>query len=280
MQNHENTDTTALTRVPWNKGKLIGGFGFIRKWSATDAAAYEGRRLREGLLDKANTAGGVWADTAYRSQANEEFLAKNGFVSHVHRKKPKGRAMPEAISRANNAKSKIRSKVEHVFAKQKDRMGLFIRTIGIARATVKIGMTNLVYNIKRLLFLRRQTKFGTQTVQNHSIMLTQPIYRSVRLAARCAATADRRSAAWNVRTPPKRHSVCQRIVLDALNSTLSDLNPRLVQSGALLSVAALWRFRKRHKLDASNNCVSVAGSMVRVAERVRFRVFRAPALDE
>jgi hypothetical protein len=34
-------------------------------------------------------------------------------------------------------------------------MGLFIRTIGIARATVKIGLTNLVYNIKRLLFLRR-----------------------------------------------------------------------------------------------------------------------------
>jgi|SRR5208283_5494021 len=28
------------------------GFGFIRKWSATDAAACEGRRLREGLLDK------------------------------------------------------------------------------------------------------------------------------------------------------------------------------------------------------------------------------------
>jgi IS5 family transposase len=102
------------------------GFGFICKWSATDAAAYEGRRLREGLLDKANTAGGVWADTAYRSQANEEFLAKNGFVSHVHRKKPKGRAMSEAITRANNAQSKIRSKVEHVFAEQKDRMGLFI----------------------------------------------------------------------------------------------------------------------------------------------------------
>jgi IS5 family transposase len=63
--------------------------------------------------------------------------------------------MPEVISRANNAKSKIRSKVEHVFAEQKDRMGLFIRTIGIARATVKIGLTNLVYNIKRQLFLRR-----------------------------------------------------------------------------------------------------------------------------
>jgi IS5 family transposase len=131
------------------------GFGFIRQWATTDAAAYEGRRLREGLLDKTNTASGVWADTAYRSAVNEAFLARNGFVSHIHRKKPKGCAMPEAIRRANNAKSKIRSRVEHVFAEQKDRMDLFIRTIGIARATIKIGMANLVYNIKRLLFLRR-----------------------------------------------------------------------------------------------------------------------------
>jgi transposase, IS5 family len=44
--------------------------------------------------------------------------------------------MPGAIRRANNAKSKIRSKVEHVFAEQKDRMDSFIRTIGIARATI------------------------------------------------------------------------------------------------------------------------------------------------
>jgi hypothetical protein len=32
----------------------------------------------------------VWADTANRSAANETFLTKNGFVSHIHRKKPKG----------------------------------------------------------------------------------------------------------------------------------------------------------------------------------------------
>jgi IS5 family transposase len=131
------------------------GFGFIRKWAATDAAAYEGARLREGLLDKSNTASGVWADTAYRSAANEAFMEKSGFVSHVHRKKPKGRPMPEAVRRANAAKSKVRSRIEHVFAEEKDRMGLFIRTIGIARARVKIGMANLVYNFKRLLFLQR-----------------------------------------------------------------------------------------------------------------------------
>src|SRR3954449_10276790 len=103
-----------------------------------------------------NTASGVWADTAYRSAANEAFMEKHGFTSRVHRKKPKGRAMPGAIRRANNAKSKIRARVEHVFAAQKDRMDLFIRTIGIARAITKIGMANLVYNIKRLVCLRRR----------------------------------------------------------------------------------------------------------------------------
>ena len=77
-------------------------FGFIRRWAATDAAAYEGCRLRQGLLDKSNTASGLWADTAYRSAANETFLNKNGFVSHIHRKKP-GRAMPETMRRANNS---------------------------------------------------------------------------------------------------------------------------------------------------------------------------------
>ena len=40
-----------------NHISLDRGFGFIRKWSATDAAAYEGRRLRDGLLDKPTRRG-------------------------------------------------------------------------------------------------------------------------------------------------------------------------------------------------------------------------------
>ncbi len=121
----------------------------------TDAAAYEGRLLRQGLLDKTNTASQVWADTAYRSKANETYMAENGFTSRVHRKKPKGRPMNERSRRANARKSGVRSRIEHVFAEQKSRMGLFIRTIGIARARVKIGVANLVYNMKRLIWLER-----------------------------------------------------------------------------------------------------------------------------
>ena len=33
-------------------------------------------------------------------------------------------------------------------------MGLVVRTIGIARARVKIGMANLAYNIRRFVWLR------------------------------------------------------------------------------------------------------------------------------
>ena len=35
-------------------------------------------------------------------------------------------------------------------------MGLFVRTIGLARATAKIGLANLAYNMRRLLWLERQ----------------------------------------------------------------------------------------------------------------------------
>jgi len=34
---------------------------------------------------------------------------------------------------------------------------LFIRTIGLARATTKIGLANLVYNMKRMTWLADQT---------------------------------------------------------------------------------------------------------------------------
>lgn len=60
--------------------------------------------------------------------------------------------MPVATACANAAKSAIRARVEHVFAHQKNRLGLFIRTVGIARAEVKLILANLAYNFDRLVF--------------------------------------------------------------------------------------------------------------------------------
>lgn len=125
----------------------------------TSAAHSDGRQLR-CLIDTSNTAGDVWADSAYRSQKNEAWLARNMLTSRIHRKKPKGKPMPERIARANAAKSAVRARVEHVFAHQKNRYGLFIRTIGLARAQSKLTLANLAYNFDRLIFQERRAGMG------------------------------------------------------------------------------------------------------------------------
>jgi hypothetical protein len=68
--------------------------------------------------------------------------------------------MPANVARANGAKSKVRARVEHVFARQKGPMGLFVRTIGIARARVKIGLANIAYNMKRAVWLSERVAFA------------------------------------------------------------------------------------------------------------------------
>jgi hypothetical protein len=111
------------------------------------------RVLHGRLISRDNTGSGVWADTAYRSKKNEAFLKRRLLTSHIHRKKPPNRPMPVRTAKANAKRSVVRSAVEHVFAGQKHRMHLVVRTIGIARATIRIGMANLVYNFQRCAWL-------------------------------------------------------------------------------------------------------------------------------
>jgi IS5 family transposase len=110
------------------------------------------RRQLGRLLDPDNTASGVWADTAYRSAANVALLARRGLVPQFQRPKPRGRAMPPHIARGNATRAQVRVAIEHVFATQKCRLGLLIRTIGLARATTKLGLANLVTNMRRLVW--------------------------------------------------------------------------------------------------------------------------------
>ena len=145
-------------------GLLIPAFGYkshinvdrrhklIRTWTVTHAAAHDGARLPE-LLDPDAFGSGVWADTAYRSHKNEAIIAKAGWVSKIHFRRARGKPLLPAHQAANRARSKVRGLVEHVFAEQKERMGLFVRTVGLGRAKAKIGLANIAYNIKRCVFL-------------------------------------------------------------------------------------------------------------------------------
>jgi IS5 family transposase len=130
-------------------------YGFIRKYAVTPASSHDGAQL-ETVLDPCNTGSQIYADTAYRSNKNEAMLANRMLNSQIHRKKPKGKPMPQATQRANGRKSKVRAFVEHPFARLKGPMGLFVRTIGIERAKTHIGLANLAYNMNRLVYWRRK----------------------------------------------------------------------------------------------------------------------------
>ena len=70
-----------------------------------------------------------------------------------YRNKP----LTEEQKENNRRKSKIRCRIEHVFAFMTMSMyGLTVRSIGIERAAFNIGLTNLVYNFCRYTFLSRK----------------------------------------------------------------------------------------------------------------------------
>ena len=94
----------------------------------------------------------LWADSACRSQANEKELANLGLRSHIHKKGQRNKPLSEAQQRANTRKPRVRVRVELVFgAMTNEQGGLYFRVIGLARTATKIGLMNLVYNMRRLV---------------------------------------------------------------------------------------------------------------------------------
>jgi len=127
----------------------------IRRYQVTDAAVHDSQAL-DVLLSKGNTSTDVFADSAYRSVEIEAKLKARGFKSRIHRRASRNHPLSDAQTRANRAKSKIRARIEHVFgAQQSAAGGRIVRTIGIVRARVKIGLQNLAYNMRRLVTLDR-----------------------------------------------------------------------------------------------------------------------------
>lgn len=128
----------------------------IRRYQTTDASVHDSRILSE-LIDPGNTNATVWADSAYWSQDTERDLKTKGYRSRIHHKGSRNRPLTERQQAANHTRSIDRVRVEHVFGYQQNSMGgKFIRTIGLARASAKIGLMNLGYNMKRLVTLEKQ----------------------------------------------------------------------------------------------------------------------------
>jgi IS5 family transposase len=106
------------------------------------------------LIDESNSSRDVYADSAYRSEGSVNRLKERGFREHLQRKGCRHRKLTEREQRGNRTRARKRSRVEHVFGVQAMMAGvLILRTIGIVRARVKIGLLNLAYNINRYSML-------------------------------------------------------------------------------------------------------------------------------
>ena len=159
------------TDARWTKKNQETHFGFknhvnvdaehkmIREFEVTAASVHDSQVFDE-LLDQGKDENGnkraVYADSAYRSKEQEARLEAVGIESQVCEKGSRGHPLTEEQKAANHQKSKTRSRIEHVFGAQAQMGGHLVRTIGIARARVKIALMNLAYNMRRYVLLYKR----------------------------------------------------------------------------------------------------------------------------
>ncbi len=97
------------------------GNKLIQNYSVTHAAVHDSQVFDE-LLDHAADADGnkraVYADSAYRSEAQEQRLADTEIASQICEKGTRGKPLTEGQKQSNRIKSKVRARVGHVFGAQ------------------------------------------------------------------------------------------------------------------------------------------------------------------
>ena len=137
-KNHANVDV---------KHKLI------RVYEVTSSSVHDSQ-VFESLLDQDNSSRDVWADSAYRSEEKLAELKRRQYREHLQRKGSRHEKLTDREVRGNRTRSRIRSRVKHIFGVQAKRAGtLLVRGIGLMRVTVKVGLRNLAYNIDRFCVL-------------------------------------------------------------------------------------------------------------------------------
>ena len=121
----------------------------VTDYAVTPANVHDSNEF-EDFVDEKDEA--IFADSAYVGKKLPEHI-KNEVCEKGYRNRPLTTEQKEN----NRRKSKIRSRIEHVFGFMTMSMhGLTVRSIGFQRAAFNIGLTNLVYNLCRFAYLCRK----------------------------------------------------------------------------------------------------------------------------
>lgn len=112
----------------WTKKNGKSSYGFknhvsvdvkhklIRSYAVKDAALHDSNVFKQLLVD--NTSKYVWADSAYRSEERLDCLSQYGFREHIQLKWSRNRPLTPREQEGNKTRSKVRSRVEHIFGVQ------------------------------------------------------------------------------------------------------------------------------------------------------------------
>ena len=153
------------TDARWTKKNSVSFFGYknhtkedvgskiIVKYLVTDASVHDSQATEE-LLDEKDEGEDFYADSAYSGKPQEMIIAAKKMINKVCEKGARNRPLTEEQKTGNREKSKIRSRVEHIYGFMEMSMnGMYIQCIGIKRATAIIGLMNLTYHMYRKIQL-------------------------------------------------------------------------------------------------------------------------------
>ena len=98
----------------------------------------------------------LYGHSAYSGEGIEKILKQKKIEGRICERGYRNKPLTEEQQENNKKKSKIRARVEHIFGFMTNSMkGIYVRTIGLARATFSIIMMNLTYNLCRYCVLKK-----------------------------------------------------------------------------------------------------------------------------
>ena len=136
-----------------NHVKVDSRSKLIEDFTVTTASVHDSQVLEELLAEGAPP---TYADSAYTGERCETIFAERKVtfkpIERAYRNKP----LNGSQKRSNRARSKVRVRVEHVFATMRMCMRRgWNRCIGLRRNRAAVALTNLVYNMVRFEQIER-----------------------------------------------------------------------------------------------------------------------------
>lgn len=127
----------------------------------TDASVHDSQAL-DALLREGDPM--TWLDAGYAGKPCADLLAAKKIPAKVCGKGSRNNPLKPGQKRSNKAKSRVRSRVEHVFGFMTGSMkAMYKKHVGIVRNRGAIIMTNLVYNMMRTEQIIRLGLLGKRT---------------------------------------------------------------------------------------------------------------------